>query len=402
VASRRSERAAPDGRPSPDRLRVAHVIHSLGPGGAESVLVELAGAAPAAGLDLLVIALSPTERPVHAEALRALGVPVVELDLPRWDPRAVPGTLAALRAFRPALLHTHLKHADLVGAAAGALLRLPVVSTLHIVEDAPAGAVARYKRAAGLAVRRRTAARTIALSSAQREWYLDLTGSDRGLVVVPNGVADPGVADSVARAGIRAELGVDDGRPVIVSAALMRPEKGHDLLLDAVARIPAGLRPLVFLAGDGELRQSLEDRVRADQHLRESVRFLGYRDDVPALLAAADLVVHTSRADALPTTLMQALAVGVPVVATHVGGIPDIVGPDAGLVVPTDPAAIADAVTRLLGDRRLRSEMGEAGRRRFLERFEVTGWAHRLRELYGAVLDERATASPGRRRDTGP
>ncbi len=370
------------------RLRIAHLIHSLGPGGAENVLVELARVAPEAGLDLLVIGLSPTPNPVHADSLRALGIPVVLLDLPRWDPRAVPGTVTALRRFRPDVVHTHLKHADLVGAGAGAVLRTPVVSTLHVVEDAPATGLARFKRTAGLVVRRRTAARTITLSTRQREWYRQLTGSDAGLAVLPNGVTDPGPGDPATRTRIRAKLGAVDGRPLIMSASLMRPEKGHDLLLDAVALLPGGLDPVVALAGDGELRPALEARVEADPVLRRRVRFLGYRDDVPALLAAADLVLHTSRADALPTTVMQALAVGVPVVATDVGGIPDIVG-DAGTLVPLDAARIADAVSGVLLDPAEGERMGSAGRRRFEEEFTSTVWVARLRELYETVLAER-------------
>src|SRR3954454_9164626 len=107
-----ADRSAFDGKNAPPPLRVAHIIHSLGPGGAESVLVELADVAAAAGLELLVIALSPTPRPVHAAALRARGVSVIELNLPRWDPRAVPATIDVLRSFGPDLVHTHLKHAD--------------------------------------------------------------------------------------------------------------------------------------------------------------------------------------------------------------------------------------------------------------------------------------------------
>lgn len=379
--------------PEQGPLRVTHVIHSLGPGGAENVLVELAAAAPSAGLALQVVGLSPVERPVHAETLRRMGVPVAQLDLPRWDPRAVPGLVRALRGFRPHVVHTHLKHADLVGATAGALLRLPVLSTLHVVEDAPAGALARAKRTAGLVVRRRSAARTVALSTRQREWYEELTGTDRGLVVLPNGVADPGTPDPAARAALRAGLGAGDGRPLLASASLMRPEKGHALLLDAVARLPREVCPVVALAGDGELRGDLEARAAADPVLRERVRFLGYRDDVPALLGAADLVLHTSLADALPTTVIQALAVGVPVVATRVGGIPDIVGGDAGILVEPDPAAVATAVTHLLGDADARARMGAAGRRRFQESFEAVGWATRLRDLYTEVLAERRRRS---------
>lgn len=373
-------------------LRVAHLIHSLSPGGAETVLVELAGVAAAVELELAVVALSPASRSTHADALRALGIEVVQLDLPRWDPRAVPRAIAELRAFGPHLVHTHLKHADIVGGVAGRVLHLPVVSTLHIVEDAPAGTLGRFKRSAGLAVRRRVATRTIALSSAQRQWYRDLTSSDDRLVVLPNGVADPGVPDPAERSRLRAELGVRTGQALVVTASLMRPEKGHRLLLDAVSKLPADVSPVVALAGDGELRGELEARVASDPHLRDRVRFLGYRDDVPALLAAADLVLHPSLADALPTTLMQALAVGVPVLGTDVGGIPDIVGTDAGVLVPPEPAAMAAALMRLLADDGLRDRLGATGRSRFLERFESVGWATRLRALYDVAL-----ADSGRR-----
>ena len=165
------------------------------------------------------------------------------MELPRWDPRAITRTRAILQELRPAVVHTHLKHADLVGGIAGRALGLPVVSTLHVVEDVPDGWIATHKRTAGLVVRRRTAARTIALSARQRQWYEDLVGNDDGLVILPNGVADPAPVDADARQRLRTELGAVDGRPLIASASLMRPEKGHDLLLDAVALLDGGVRP---------------------------------------------------------------------------------------------------------------------------------------------------------------
>ena len=124
--------------PTTRPLKVAHIIHSLGPGGAEHVLVDLAGAASSAALDLLVVALSPVPDAVHAHDLRRLGVPVVELGLGRWDLRAVPRTVSLLREHGVEIVHTHLKHADLVGSLAAARLGIPAVSTLHLIESAPA------------------------------------------------------------------------------------------------------------------------------------------------------------------------------------------------------------------------------------------------------------------------
>jgi glycosyltransferase involved in cell wall biosynthesis len=369
-------------------LRVAHIIHCLGRGGAESVLVDLASAAESAGLELVVVALSPAPDPVHARALRAQGVEVVELGLGRWDLRAVPRTVRVLRAHEVALVHTHLKHADLVGAAAARRLRLPQVSTLHVIEDAGLSRMARCKRAAGLAARRWSAARTIALSSRQEDWYRRFSGSAAGVVVLPNGVVDPGSVNAEDGAAVRARIGVPPGAQLVMSVSLMRPEKGHALLLDAVSTLPRDWPGVVALAGDGPLRPALEARVRADPSLRDRVRFLGYRSDVPSLLRAADLVLHTSLEDALPTTLIQALAIGVPVVATDVGGIPDIVGPNAGILVPTRAGEVAEALRVLAADPDLRSALGAGGRTRYEERFEAVGWAHRLRALYDEILAE--------------
>jgi glycosyltransferase involved in cell wall biosynthesis len=215
--------------------------------------------------------------------------------------------------------------------------------------------------------------------------YQQLAGTTEGIEVLPNGVADPGVPSAEDRARIRAELGVPADGLLIGSASLMRPEKGHHLLLDAVARLDPELAVTVALAGDGPLRAELESRVAADPALAGRVRFLGYRDDVPVLLGATDLVLHCSLADALPTTLIHALAVGVPAVATEVGGIPDIVTPETGLLAPTEPAAIASAVQKLATDPALRARLGAAGRAVFLERFEATGWVRRLREVYDSL-----------------
>src|SRR3954454_7447433 len=147
-----------------DRLRVTHVIHELHPGGAEQVLVDLAAAFPRAGVDLQVLSLMPTDGQAYAEGLRALGVPLSTLDLPsRWDARGLRTAVAAVAATRPDVVHTHLKHADLVGAYAARRLGVPMVSTLHLIEDAPSG-LARVKRAAGAQARNRYADRIVAVS----------------------------------------------------------------------------------------------------------------------------------------------------------------------------------------------------------------------------------------------
>ncbi|MFC7621700.1 glycosyltransferase [Microlunatus sp. GCM10028923] len=368
-------------------VHVVHIIHSLGAGGAESALVELAGSARRAEVELTVIALSDAVDHHAAVRLREAGVTVHELHAGRYDLRAVGRVTRLLRRLRPDLVHTHLKHADLVGGLAARRLGLPAVSTLHVIEPPPAGWPDRVRIGLAVLARRRLFARVIAVSSAQQDWYRSLTGRADGLVRIPNGVAHPGPTDPRA---VRTELGVRPGELLAVTVSLLRPEKGHALLLDAVRRY-AGDPPLVFaLAGDGELLPELTDRVAADPILRDRVRLLGYRSDVDALLAAADLVIQPSLADALPTAVISALAAGRPVVATAVGGLPDLITPQCGRLVPAgDPDALAAAVAEVVGDPALRRRLGLAARERHRRCFSAVGWAKQLRALYDEVLGER-------------
>ena len=367
-------------------MKIAHLVPTLHPNGPEIGLVDLAGAAREADLELVVVALAATSDTAQVAALRRLGVPVVELGLAQWDPRSVPRAAAQLRAHGVQLVHTHLPPADVVGAAAAMRCRLPAISTLHRIENLPADRGDRLRRTARILARQRFTARTIAISQVQLEWYRGLSGSGRDLVVVPNGVADPGPRDPALRRARRAALQVDDDEVLVVAHAPMRRDQGHELLLDAIEALPDGLPLTVALAGDGPLRPWLESRVDGSEELTGRVRF-GHRHQDPAgLLAAADLVVHTARSGAAPTALLRAMAAGVPVVASRVGGVPEIVTPATGVLVPLDATALVDALVGLAEDGDRRARMAEAARARFHAEYDAADWARRLREVYDGVL----------------
>ncbi len=385
-------------------VRVVHLIHSLEPGGAEAVLVDLARAAPAAGLELAVMPLVRPRDERYLAALRELDVPVLALDLPsRWDVRAFPRSLTLLREWQPDVVHTHLKHADLVGAVGARTLRLPMVSTLHVVDDGR-GAVAGFKRRLAAIGRLTTAARTITVSEAQRRWYLDAFPSahpDR-VVTIHNGIADPGRI-SAGRPGsdaVRRSLGIPGDAVVVAQVGLLREGKGHHDLITALGLLSDIPDLRVLVVGDGPLRRSLE---LACVPVRERLQFTGYRDDVPALLEAADIVVQPSEFDALPTALIQALAAGLPIVATAVGGIPEIVTPGEGILVPPrNPVALARAIRALAVDRERRAVLGGAARSRFEQGFEATSWAARLRTLYVDVIGDEGQKQVCRAASSGP
>lgn len=378
-----SSAADPGASPGVRRLRVCHLIHDLGPGGAEHVLVDLARVAAPAGFDLSVVSMMPLTGLRYPEVLRELGVAVRSLDLGAWwDPRG-PGRLRRLLAdLDPQVLHSHLKHADVVAGRVARSAGIPHVSTLHVIEDAVSG-LGRLKRWMATRSRLRTAAATIAVSDAQRTWYLAMSNADPSRVItVHNGIPDPGVATVDMQREVRAELGVGADAVVAAMVAVMRPGKGHDVLFDALVDIDP--RVVVVLAGDGELMA--EVTARAQRHPGRVV-LTGFREDIPRLLGAADLVVHPSLADALPTALMHAAAAGLPVVASAVGGIPEIVTPESGILVPPgDPASLAVAVNTLAADAGARTRMGRAARVQYERRFAVGHWLSELRGVYEAVL----------------
>ena len=269
------------------------------------------------------------------------------------------------------------------------------MSTLYTVENLPTNPADRLRRTAKILLRRRVAARTVAISHLQRERYRRFSGTDRGLVIVPNGIADPGLVSADERARVRSARGVADDGILAVSAAPMRRGQGQDLLLDAVSAVPPSVPLTVVLLGDGPLRPWLVSRVESDEVLAARVHFEPRAPHDPArdVIGSADLFLHTARSGALPLPLIRAVALGVPPVASHVGGVPEIVTRDTGLLVPLDADSIADAVVRLASDPALRARLAKGARGHFLATFEARGWAVRLRGVYDEVL-ARVPAEP--------
>jgi len=266
------------------------------------------------------------------------------------------------------LVHAHGLRAGLVAAAARRLAgerARPLVLTLHNALQESSGPRQRLLRAVeGLTIR--GADLVLAVSS-------DLADNARRLgardVRVVPALAPPLPPAARTRAEVRDELGVDEGRPLVVAVGRLHPQKGYDLLFDAVARWERGGKlqpaPLVAIAGDGPLEAELAERVRSE---RLPILLLGRRSDVADLLGAADLCVLPSRWEGSPFTAQEALRAGTPLVSTRAGGIPELVGSGAELVPVGDAAALADAVVRVLGDPGRAAELAAAGRA------QAAGW----------------------------
>lgn len=380
-------------------LRVHTLIDSLTWGGAEMLLADLAVGAPSAAIELSVAYLAEIDGSPAAPALRALGVEPELVPVGRMaEARAIGRLRRHLTQVAPDVVHTHLGLADVLGTLAARSLGLPAVSTLHLLARQPTGRPDRGARddvRARLAalVRRRAGARVIAVSEAARRAYLE-TGWDqpRHVVTVHNGIARS--AEPAAGAAVRRELSIAADALVLATVTVLRPGKGHDVAIDAVRQLKGrfpGVRLLIL--GDGPARP---DIARLAQPLGDAVRLTGHRADVMAVLAATDVLLHPSRMDAFPTALLEAAAAGVPVVASRVGGIPEIVADgETGFLLepPATASALVGRVAPLLEDAALRRALAERARARFEREFTAERWAARLRHVYDDVLVGRAQRS---------
>jgi len=281
----------------------------------------------------------------------ALGARFVAVDLSRAGVRALRAAVAAAD-----VVHAHGLRAGLVAGLALRTVRprRPLVVTWH---NAMLGTGVKRRL---LAVLERAVARsadvTLGASSDLVSRARSLGARDARL----SPVAAPGLrAPQRSREAVGAELGAG-GRPVVLAVGRLAPQKGYPLLLDAargwVARRPV---PLVVVAGEGPLRGGMEARIAAEGL---PVRLLGHRSDVADLLAAADVVVLPSRWEARALVAQEALRAGTPLVATAVGGVPELVGEAASLVPYGDPAALAAAVSGLLDDPASAQRLAALGR----------------------------------------
>ncbi len=195
------------------------------------------------------------------------------------------------------------------------------------------------------------------------------------LVVIENGIEALRVEklSDASRDALRAEIGVPDGAVLLLTVGRLTVQKGHTVLLDAIAQLKtSGTQSAFAFAGDGPLRAELE---QTTQHLgiADHVRFLGVREDINELLLAADIFVQPSLWEGLSLALLEALLAGLPVLATGVEGVVDVVedGRSALLVPPTDATALASAIERLLEDAGLRERLGLAGQQRVKTRYSI-------------------------------
>lgn len=379
------------------RLRVMTLVDYAEGGGAERAAVGLAMAIDRERFDSMVCATRAKDGDVLRELAKA-GVRVIRLERKPGKTSLGWGPLVrTLRRERVDVLHAHKYSSNVWGVLVGRLARVPVIiATEHSWSFT------------GKPVRKLLdrflvgpfASAFVAVSHHDARKMTEVEGvHPRKVWVIHNGVV-PRAAHATAEAdpGMRAELGIPAGAPVIGTACALRREKALEVLVEAFATVRAELpdaRLLIAGAGQGEAeRLRLEAEAgRLGLALGDSVIFLGRREDIDRFLDALDVFVLSSDNEGMPLAMLEAMGAGRAVVATSVGGVPEVAeGEAAVLVPPRDPASMAREVLALLASPRRRAELGERGRRRVDAEFSYQGSVERWQSLYG-VLYERSRAS---------
>jgi L-malate glycosyltransferase len=369
--------------------RVCLVVGQLGLGGTEKQVVLLADGLRRHGVEVIVVVLFSTGP--RADALRAAGVPVVEVNLPHLtDWRRLPAIaagcgrfVAQLRRFRPDVVHAFLFHSYVLAAPIARLARVPVV----VAGRRSLGDFKRHRRLALLLERLATGVTDLLVANADAvadDVRREERVPERKLAVIYNGLPPSAFVPTEP-----AEL--DAARPIVLCVANLKHYKGHSYLLEAIALLrDRGLPTTVVLVGDGPEHDTLR---RQATRLDIDVRLLGSRTDVERLLARADVVVHPSLTEGMSNAVMEAMAVGLPVIATAVGGTPELLADGRGLLVPSaDPMALADALHLVLSDGQVGARLGDRAREWCRNHLHADVMIERHLAIYDELLSQRCAA----------
>ena len=328
------------------------------------------------------------------QRLRRLGLEVEVID-EADDEAAVPELTAYLVRNEIDLLHAHMYRAEVVGARAALAAGTAVVmATVH------SSRVRSPEDVATLAALTPVMDRLIVPSSSIAAKVRAEGRGGATFSVVPNGVDLDRFDLPVAACALRREFGIPGGAPLLGVVARLEPEKGHRYLIEAMPAILRGApETCLVIVGEGSLGGELRSLAAGlSAPARDRVVFTGRREDVAAITAEIDVAVLPSLREAQGISILEAMARRKPVVASAVGGIPEVLtnGLDGLLVPPADPAALAEACIRLACSPELRGRMGEAGRATVEARFSLDAMVRQIEEIYDEEL-VRAGALPPER-----
>lgn len=366
------------------KIKVLHIIPKFGTGGAERLVLDLLENSDTENFDVAAVSLYAETGTLFEREIRNKNLKVYYLDKHRGADFSMVYKLKRIfRMFRPDIIHTHLYVLRYVLLPAR-LEQVPVmVHTLHNLADKEVDA---FGKVVGHVAFNLLGVVPVSISNEVVKSFHMVYGKKVYTPVIYNGVDTKVFAE--ASVLCRRE---EQGNVNLLHIGRFAPQKNHRLLIQAFSfalRKYPNLR--LQLVGDGELRTMIEN-LAVELGIDGKVEFLGLRSDIPELLAQADIFVLSSDWEGMPLSVLEAMASGKPVIATAVGGVPELVenGITGVLVPPSDPDALANAVVNLAKDPEKRASLGAMAQKVAMERFDISRTTHEYEELYRKLLGKR-------------
>jgi len=382
-----------------DKTRpIIWMIDRLGPGGAEQLMPTILTNLAKAGFTIRVCVLKVRHGNPIAKDLEQLGFPVDLLLVPNLrHPQNLIRILRYLRTHQPAILHTQLEFSDILGTLAAKILGIPCVSTLHTLDIFGDNQSATWRLKIRWFILRHYCDKILAVSEKTRMHHLESGRlGQQKLVTLYNGLdlSRFRTSSELSRQQLKQKLNLATGTKIIITVAVLREPKGIQYMLKALPKILAKMPDIHYLVvGDGDYGPHLKD-LATEYKIDDSVTFTGRRTDIPDLLSISDIFVLPTLIDALPTVLIEALAAGIPIVASNVGGIPEIIESKRNglLIPPEDPEQLANACLKLLKDEKFARDMILTGDQIVQEKFTISVQVNNLIHIY-----EEISASHGKK-----
>ena len=375
-----------------NKKNIVWMIDSLGMGGAERLTIPYIQYLARENFQPRVCVFYERHGNPFAKVLTQMGIPVDLVPVKNLrDLTAIPRLVRYLHMHRATLVHTQLESANTLGNIAAKLLRLPSLCTLHTIDEPVRGSNPYNRLKVMLWSLRYFCDRVITVSEELRKHHLALSKAAPGSVItLYNGIdqSHPYTPHPEKHAVLRKALGIPLGAPLLLTVAVLREPKGIQYMLEALPLILDAVPDAYYLiVGEGSYRSALE-QVAEKLQISNRVIFAGYREDIPDFLSLSDVFVLPTLTEALPTVLAEAMSAGLPIIASAVGGIPEMVEDQINgiLLPPKDTGKLATACIRLLRNKKEAQQMGNEGRVIAAAKFDIQEQARHLALVYRDLL----------------
>lgn len=362
-------------------------------GGAERLTVPFIQNLAKEGFQLRVCVLQERHGNHFARVLAQMGIPVDRVPVKNLrDLTAIPRLVRYLRSHEANLVHTQLEFSNTLGNIAAKLLRLPSLCTLHTIDNFARRSKSRLRQSVMLWSLRNFCDKVITVSEELRKHHLAYgKTAPASVITLYNGIdqSHPVTGTQEKLGKLRAEFGIPQDAPLLLTVAVLREPKGIQYMLEALPQILDAVPETRYLiAGDGSHRNALEN-ISEQLQISNRVIFAGYREDVQDLLSISDVFVLPTLTEALPTVLAEAMSARLPIIASAVGGVPEMVTDQLNgiLVPPSDVEKLASACIRLLTNKPEAQQMGEQGLIIAATKFDIQKQAHQLGMVYRELLE---------------